>query len=109
MADVTGGSSLNTSQGATGNVAGSKGKKAKSSAGKPKKAKSASSHPKFSAMIKQAITHLNARNGASKAAILKYILGNFKVNATTANQHLKSALRAGTKKQIIKTNKGCRC
>jgi len=71
-----------------------------------KKPKSASSHPKFSAMIKQAITHLNDRNGTSKAAILKYILANFKVNAATTNQHLKSALRAGTKNKTLKQTKG---
>jgi histone H1/5 len=112
MTDLTtGSSSLNTSQGASGNTAGSKGKKTKSTAGgssanKNKKAKGTSSHPKFSAMIKQALTQLNARNGTSKAAILKYILANFKVNATTANQHLKSALRAGTKNNSLKQTKG---
>jgi len=103
MTDISG-TTPNTSQGATGNAPASKGKKSKSSTGK--KAKSASSHPKFSAMIKQAITHLNARNGASKAAILKYILANFKVNSATANQHLKSALRAGTKNKSLKQTKG---
>jgi len=109
MTDLnTGSSSLNTSQGASG--AGSKGKK-KSSAGgssanKNKKAKSASNHPKYSAMIKQALTQLNDRNGTSKAAILKYILANFKVNSATANQHLKSALRAGTKNKTLKQTKG---
>jgi len=92
-------SSANASQGAAG-----KGKK--KSSGGSKKPKSASSHPKFSAMIKQAITHLNDRNGTSKAAILKYILANFKVNAATTNQHLKSALRAGTKNKTLKQTKG---
>jgi len=95
MTDTTSGAP-NTSQGASSGSAAAKPKKAKSSGGS-KKPKSASSHPKFSAMIKQAITHSNDRNGTSKAAILKYILANFKVNAATANQHLKSALRAGTK------------
>jgi len=76
---------------------------------KAKKAKGASSHPKYSVMIKQALTQLNDRNGTSKAAILKYILANFKVNAATANQHLKSALRAGTKNPNIKTNKRYWC
>lgn len=38
----------------------------------------------------------------SKAAILKYILANYKINPTTANQHLKSALRAGIKKKTLK-------
>jgi len=103
MTDASG-TTPNTSQGATAPA--SKGKKAKSSTGK--KPKSASSHPKFSVMIKQAITNIKARNGASKAAILKYILANFKVNSATANQHLKSALRAGTKKNI-KTNKRYWC
>jgi len=110
MTDLTtGSSSLNTSQGASStSAAGSKGKKkTKSSAGnKSKKAKGTSSHPKFSVMIKQALTQLNNRNGTSKAAILKYILANFKVNAATANQHLKSALRAGTKNKTLKQTKG---
>jgi len=74
---------------------------------KEKKSKSTtSSHPKYSAMIKQAITQLNDRNGTSKAAILKYILANYKVNSATANQHLKSALRAGTKNKTLKQTKG---
>ena len=57
-------------------------------------------------MIKQAITQSGNRNGTSKAAILKYILANFKVNSSTANQHLKSALRAGTKNKTLRQTKG---
>jgi len=109
MTDLTTGtSSLNTSQSASA-ASGAKGKKTKSNAGsanKSKKAKGTSSHPKYSAMIKQALTQLNGRNGTSKAAILKYILANFKVNSATANQHLKSALRAGTKNKSLKQTKG---
>ena len=63
-------------------------------------------HPKFSVMIKEALTQLNDRNGTSKAAILKYILSNYKVNYATVNQHLKLALRAGTKNQTLKQTKG---
>jgi len=107
MSDLTGGTatSLNTSQ--TTSSGSNANKKGKSNASnKSKKAKSTSSHPKYSAMIKQAITQLNHRNGTSKAAILKYILANYKVNSATANQHLKSALRAGTKNKSLKQTKG---
>ena len=109
MTDPTSGStSLNTSHGATSTGASSKGKKTKggSSANKGKKASRTSSHPKYSVMIKQAITHLNDRNGTSKVAILKYILANYKVNPAMANQHLKLALRAGTKNKTLKQTKG---
>jgi histone H1/5 len=106
MSDLTSGpTSLNTSQ--TTSSGSNANKKSKSSAAnKSKKAKGTSSHPKYSAMIKQAITQLNDRNGTSKAAILKYILANFKVNSASANQHLKSALRAGTKNKTLKQTKG---
>jgi len=108
MTDLTSGtasSSLHTSQTtSSGSHANKKGKS--NAAAKSKKTKTTSSHPKYSAMIKQAITHLNDRNGTSKAAILKYILANYKVNSATANQHLKSALRAGTKNKSLKQTKG---
>ena len=78
----------------------------KSKAVTPKKTIITRSHPKFSVMIKHALEQMNDRIGTSKAAILKYILSNFKVNSLTANQHLKSALRAGTKNQSLKQIKG---
>lgn len=103
MTDVTSGTGSTTAQ----SSAGQSNKKGKSNASnKSKKGKSTSNHPKFSAMIKQALTQLSHRNGSSKAAILKYILSNFKVNFATANQHLKSALRAGTKNKTLKQTKG---
>lgn len=70
------------------------------------KSKTTATHPKFSVMIREALTHLNDRNGSSKAAILKYILTNYKVNYATVNQHLKMSLRAGTKNQTLKQTKG---
>lgn len=41
--------------------------------------KAAASHPTYQAMIKAAITHLKETKGSSRAAILKYILQNYKV------------------------------
>ena len=112
MTDTANSTTLNASQNASANnAANTKGKKTKSNAApanKTKKpaSKATSSHPKFSAMIKKAITELKDRNGSSKVAILKYILANFKVNPATANQHLKAALRVGTKNLTLKQTKG---
>jgi len=107
----TGGSaSVNASaHGGSGSSAAknSKAKKTKAAGGASKSKRSAgsSSHPKYSAMIKQALTQLNDRNGTSKAAILKYIVANYKIAPNTANQHLKVALRAGTKNNTLKQTK----
>ncbi|CAF3245900.1 unnamed protein product [Rotaria sp. Silwood2] len=100
--------SLNTSQTATTTTGSNANKKSKvNPLNKNKKVKSSTTtHPKYSIMIKQAITQLNDRNGTSKAALLKYILANYKVNSITANQHLKSALRAGIKNKTLKQTKG---
>ncbi len=48
----------------------------KKRASKPKKV---ASHPTYSSMIKSAISSLKEKGGSSKAAILKYILSNYKV------------------------------
>ena len=119
MTDHTGGTSsstANTSGSASASNAAaspkaSKGKKSKASstgsaASKAKKANATSAHPKYAVMVKQALTQLGNRNGSSRALILKYIISNYKVNAATANQHLKSALRAGTKNNSLKQVKG---
>ena len=116
MTDHTGGTSsstANTSSSASASNAAaspkaSKGKKSKagSAASKAKKANATSAHPKYAVMVKQALIQLGNRNGSSRALILKYIISNYKVNAATANQHLKSALRAGTKNKSLKQVKG---
>src|SRR5689334_17164433 len=97
MADPSGTTALNTSQTTSSGTNANK---------NSKKSKATSSHPKYSDMIKHALTQLNERLGASKAAILKYILANFNVNQTTANRHVKSALRAGAKNKSLKQTKG---
>jgi len=79
-------------------------KKAKKST----KAKSTqgASHPKYSDMIKSALKSLNERSGSSRAAILKYVLANYKLDPAQANQHLKSALKNGVKAKYFKQTKG---
>jgi hypothetical protein len=42
-------------------------------------AKVPAAHPTYHAMIKAAVTHLKEVKGSSRAAILKYILQNYKV------------------------------
>ena len=46
---------------------------------KTAKPKTAPSHPSYSDMIKKAIVESKDKSGTSKAALLKYILQNFKV------------------------------
>lgn len=53
--------------------------KSPKAAGGAKKPKQASSHPTYGDMIKRAINELKEKKGSSRAAILKYILANYKV------------------------------
>jgi hypothetical protein len=66
------------------------------------------SHPTYSAMIKAAIKNLNEKTGSSKAAILKYILQNYKVgdNIKAVNSHLRVALKRGVTTGMCKQVKG---
>ena len=75
---------------------------------KASKPKAPPAHPKYSAMIAQAIGALKERGGSSRAAILKYILKNFKVgnNETAVNSRVKLALKAGVKAGALKQAKG---
>ena len=78
---------------------------------KPKKAtkpKKPATHPKYSEMIAAAVKDIKSRTGSSRAAILKYILANYKVgaNQTSINAHLKMALKAGVKNGSLKQAKG---
>eukprot|EP01083_Nonionella_stella_P081146 223395_1 len=79
--------------------------KKRASTAKPKKV---ASHPTYSAMIKSAITTLKEKGGSSKAAILKYILSNYKVgdNIKTVNAHLRMAINRGVKSGALKQVKG---
>lgn len=54
-----------------------KGKGAKAKTGG--KSKATSSHPAYGDMIRKAITTLNDKKGSSKAAILKYLMSNYKL------------------------------
>ena len=81
---------------------------AKPAAKKATKPKKAPAHPKYAEMVNAAITALKQRGGCSKAAILKYIIANYKVgdNQTMVNSHLKLALKAGVKAGNFKQTKG---
>ena len=81
---------------------------AKPAAKKATKPKKAPSHPKYAEMVNAAIKALKQRGGCSKAAILKYIMANYKVgdNTTMVNSHLKLALKAGVKAGTFKQTKG---
>jgi len=73
-------------------------------AAKPKKP---AAHPKYAEMIKQAVSSLKERKGSSRAAILKYIAANFKIeqNAST-NSHLKMALKKAVSTGVLKQVSG---
>lgn len=75
---------------------------------KATKPKAPPAHPKYSEMVKAAISSLKERGGSSRAAILKYIIANFKVgtDAKIVNTHLKIALKNGVKNASLKQAKG---
>merc|ERR1712117_184509 len=64
--------------------------------GKAKKAPAA--HPKYSVMIAAAITALKDRTGSSRAAILKHIVANNKVDAAKAATQVRGALKMASAK-----------
>merc|ERR1712165_621807 len=57
----------------------------------PKAKKAPAAHPKYSVMIAAAITALKDRTGSSRAAILKHIVANNKVDAAKAALKMASA------------------
>ena len=70
--------------------------KTMSAAAKPAKAKKAAkpaAHPPYASMITAAIKGLKDKKGSSRQAILKYIVGNNKVDSAKAGVHVKLALR----------------
>ncbi|KAI0219629.1 hypothetical protein LSAT2_028834, partial [Lamellibrachia satsuma] len=80
-------------------------KPAKKAAAKPK---TPVAHPKYTEMIAAALESLKERCGSSRQAILKYISTTYNVgkDERVVNQHLKTALRAGSKNGSLKQSKG---
>ncbi|VDM53440.1 unnamed protein product [Angiostrongylus costaricensis] len=68
-----------------------------------KKARAAPSHPVYGAMIKSAIKELKDRKGASKQAILKFIVQKYKVgdNERQINARLRVALKRGVQSGLL--------
>ncbi|VDM54377.1 unnamed protein product [Angiostrongylus costaricensis] len=68
-----------------------------------KKARTAPSHPVYGAMIKSAIKELKDRKGASKQAILKFIVQKYKVgdNEKQINARLRVALKRGVQSGLL--------
>merc|ERR1711868_175140 len=64
----------------------------------PKAKKAPAAHPKYSVMIAAAITALKDRTGSSRAAILKHIVANNKVDAAKAATQVRLALKRGAAK-----------
>jgi len=57
-------------------------------------------------MISQAIVDLKARNGASRAALKKYLLSNFKeINYEAFDRSLRTALKRGVENGMLIQNK----
>merc|ERR1712129_342546 len=69
----------------------------------PKAKKAPAAHPKYSVMIASAITALKNRTGSSRAAIIKYIVANNKVEAASAAVQVRLALKRGVAKGALKT------
>ncbi|KAG0301843.1 hypothetical protein BGZ97_002587, partial [Linnemannia gamsii] len=65
-------------------------KKAKAAPGTKKE----SEHPTYKEMIIAALVHLKERNGSSRQALKKYILGNYKVGENS-DQHFNAAIKRG--------------
>merc|ERR1711963_286113 len=59
-------------------------------------------HPKYSVMIAAAITALKDRTGSSRAAILKHIVANNKVDAAKAATQVRLTLKRGVAKGALK-------
>merc|ERR1712055_1150769 len=55
-------------------------------------------HPKYSVMIAAAITALKDRTGSSRAAILKHVVANNKVDAAKAATQVRRALKMASAK-----------
>uniref|UniRef100_A0A914KVG8 H15 domain-containing protein n=1 Tax=Meloidogyne incognita TaxID=6306 RepID=A0A914KVG8_MELIC len=73
-----------------------------------KKPKSPSDHPPYKSMIKKALDELKEKKGASRLAILKFIMSHYKLgeNPAKINAHLKQALKRGVQTGSLKQTKG---
>lgn len=73
-----------------------------------KKKKVPSNHPKYLEMAVSAIGALQERNGSSRQAIHKYIMGKYNVgkDPKVVNTHLKMALKRGVSTGVLKHVKG---
>merc|ERR1719419_1551648 len=69
---------------------------------KAAKPKVAAAHPKYSVMIATAIKTLKDRTGSSRAAILKSVVANNKVDAAVAAVQIRLALKRGVAKGTLK-------
>merc|ERR1712018_225324 len=68
----------------------------------PKANKAPAAHTKYSVMIAAAITALKDRTGSSRAAILKHVVANNKVDAAKAATQVRLALKRGVAKGALK-------
>ena len=68
----------------------------------PKAKKAPAAHPKYSVMIAAAITALKDRTGSSRAAILKHVVANNKVDAAKAATQVRLSLKRGVAKGALK-------
>ena len=69
--------------------------------------KAAIAHPRYSEMIQDAINCLHSRKGSSRHAILKFIVGKYKLcNESLANKRLKMTLKTEIKRGSIKNATG---
>merc|ERR1711981_776506 len=64
----------------------------------PKAKKAPAAHPKYSVMIAAAITALKDRTGSSRAAILKHVVANNKVDAAKAATQVRLTLKMASAK-----------
>ena len=83
-------------------------KVAKSTPKKKAAPKKAADHPKYTEMVAAAIAALKEKKGSSKAAILKYIIANYKVGdkVEKVNKSIKTALKGGLVAGSLKQTKG---
>ena len=77
------------------------------------KSKTPAAHPWFTKMIPEAIVALKSRTGSSRAAILKYISANYKVEtanpAINVRLSLKRLVESGALKMAKASGKGAGC
>ena len=77
------------------------------------KSKTPAAHPGFTKMITESIVALKSRTGSSRAAILKYIIATYKVDAANpainVRISLKRMVESGALKMARESGKGAGC